>query len=100
MISEWIKTGVCGDLHPIMQKAHGKIVSHYESLGIKNFFITSRRDGNHIPGSFHYIGLAEDFGKHRLITRFELQHLLGNDFDIIEYDDHFHVEYDPEKKYV
>jgi hypothetical protein len=81
-----------------MQKAQGKIARMYNELG-QPLMISSRRDGEHSPGSFHYIGLAEDYldnyatTKH--ISKKEIQGKLGSDFDVVEYSWGYHVEYDP-----
>ena len=57
--------------------------------------MTAIRDGNHMAGSFHYIGLAFDFKKGSRITEPEIKRLLGLDYDVIEHPTHYHVEYDP-----
>lgn len=90
----WYKTGVAGDLNTPAQKGLGKVASLYASKG-KDLFVTSIRDGNHMDGSFHYIGMAFDFRKAASVTKVMAQEALGSDFDVIEHDSHFHVEYDP-----
>lgn len=94
----WLKDDVYGDLAPPMQKIHGKIVDYYESRGFNHFYVTSRRDGKHMAGSFHYIGLAEDFLKEATITKDDLKQVVGPDCDVIENIYYFHVEYDPKGK--
>ena len=63
--------------------------------------ITSGLEGEHSAGSLHYYGLAVDFrtnyfsrevlGKISHLLRIEL----GRCFDVILYETHIHVEYDP-----
>jgi hypothetical protein len=91
----WIKRGVFGDLAPVMQKALGRIIALYAAEQRIHFYITSIAEGNHGYGSLHYIGLAVDFLKQG-ISRQQITDLLGSDFDVCEYDSHFHVEYDPQ----
>ena len=93
MTTVWIKQGVIGDLRPAMQKVHGKIAALYISKG-KDLFVTSRRDGNHGWGSFHYIGLAEDVQKNGVKAK-DVREAAGPNCDMVIHDSHFHVEYDP-----
>ena len=90
----WTKSGVVGDLNPPAQKGLGKVAALYQSHG-KDVFITAIRDGNHMDGSFHYVGLAFDFRKTPEVSKADLRNVLGKHFDIIEHSTHFHVEYDP-----
>ena len=96
MTTVWLKYDVFGDLQPPMMKAHGKLVELYAMYGL-DFLVTSRRDGRHSAGSFHYIGLAEDF-KRQGIKKSLIEKTLGPGFDVIEYPeprDIFHCEWDP-----
>lgn len=90
----WYKSGVVGDLNTPAQKGMGKVAALYKSYG-KDLFITAIRDGNHMDGSFHYIGMAFDFRKAASISKIMLHKTLGSEFDVIEHSTHFHVEYDP-----
>ena len=99
----WIKQGVCGDLSFQMQKARGELAVLYASHG-NDFYITSIREGNHSPGSYHYIGQALDFKRQKMLKGelvdklFGLTTRIGGKFDVIEYSDErdiFHVEFDP-----
>jgi len=90
----WYKSGVSGDLNPPAQKGLGKVASLYASRG-KDLFITCVRDGNHMNGSFHYIGLAFDVRKAASIPVGVIKETLGPDFDVIEHSTHVHIEYDP-----
>jgi len=90
----WLKQGVIGDLHPKAQKAFGIIERLYKDRGL-DFYVTAIRDGNHMAGSFHYIGLAFDFRKAPGISRKMIQGNIGVDYDVIEHATHIHVEYDP-----
>lgn len=93
MNTVWIQQGVIGDLKPSMQKVHGRIAQLYISNG-EDMFVTSRRDGNHGFGSFHYIGLAEDFRKGKRKAK-EIREAAGPNCDVVVYGSHYHVEYDP-----
>ena len=103
MINIWERQSVQGDLQPVMQKAQGKIATLYHSKG-HALFISSRRDGEHQPGSFHYIGCAEDYLDNpdvfpgvvgKVVSKQEIKNAIGSDFDVIQYDWGYHVEYDP-----
>ncbi|NIP25969.1 MAG: hypothetical protein GWN94_16835 [Phycisphaerae bacterium] len=97
-MSVWIKEGCCGDLIPRMQKAHGKLTELYAVRG-KDLYVSSRRDGKHRSGSFHYNGCAEDILDYaKIVSLLDIKHALGRDFDVVEYDWGYHVEYDPEPK--
>lgn len=93
----WMKKGVLGYLHPILQKAQGKIETYYAEAYGYDFFMTSVEEANHAPGSFHYIGYAFDF-KRQGVSLSEIRNIVGSDFDILEYSngkgDFFHIEYD------
>ena len=90
----WLKQGVIGDLQQPAQKGLGKVAKLYFENN-QDLFITAIRDGNHMAGSFHYIGMAFDFRKGTGITIYALRTILGKNFDVIEHKTHFHVEYDP-----
>jgi len=95
MINIWERQSVQGDLQPVMRKAQGRIASIYNYKG-HPLMISSRRDGEHKPGSLHYDGLAEDYkdwDKHVSIS--EIKDAVGPGFDVIEYEWGYHVEYDP-----
>ena len=91
----WLKQGVMGRLTREAQRGLGKAVSLYYSHGL-DFFITSIEEGTHMPGSFHYTGDALDCLKLSILL-FDLKKSLGPDFDVLEYADVFHIEYDPKK---
>ena len=92
----WIKQGVLGDLQPIAQKGFGRVVKLYWSRG-DDFFCTSLREGNHQPGSFHYLGLAFDFIRNGGILQ-EIRERLGAGWDVIEFTvngvKYIHAEFD------
>ena len=95
MIEIWLRQSVQGHLHPLMQKAQGKVAKLYHAKG-RALYISSRADGEHQPGSFHYNMCAEDYldgMKH--VSKKEIKNKLGPDFDIVEYSWGYHVEYDP-----
>ena len=91
----WIKQGVLGSLSPQMRRAKGKLVKLYE-IEFKDFYITSIREGNHMPASCHYEGDAIDFQRQGISLEC-IRVNLSKDFDVVEYTakDIFHVEYDP-----
>ena len=90
----WIKQGVCGDLQPIARKGLGRATDMFHKHG-ESIYITSLRDGNHIPGSLHYDGLAFDILPPLTFDFSELAAALGSDWDVINEDTHIHCEYDP-----
>ena len=93
----WYKQGVCGDLQGVAQKALGRVAKVLKSIH-EDTFVTSKRDGNHSPGSFHYLGLAFDF-RYPLMwnkgLKARLIKAIGKGFDIVFHETHIHVEWDP-----
>jgi hypothetical protein len=69
----------------------------------QDFTITSVTDGaeDRVPGSLHSAGLAFDirtwslsgFQLEKIV--YDLQQALGEEWDVINEEDHIHVEYDP-----
>ena len=62
--------------------------------------LTSCRDGEHAPYSHHYKGLAFDIRVWDISRRIpevcqKLQERLGPDYQVINEENHIHVEYDP-----
>lgn len=88
----WFKQGVCGDLQAVAQKGLGKIAKFQSP---NHLHVTSIRDGNHTPGSLHYIGMAFDleYITHRDVKIYKK--LLGSDWDVVGERTHVHCEYDP-----
>ena len=97
-IKIWNKEGVMGDLCPELQKELGRVIDFHEHNGYVNFYITSKREGDHKSGSFHPIGRAVDFATDMDYKR--LRAIVGLDFDLVPFadSDHMHLEYDPKKK--
>ncbi len=93
-MTEWIKAGVCGDLSHQAQKCKGRIIKLYESQGL-DFYLTSAREGNHGPGSFHPIGDAFDFRYGVGISESSVLKAAGPGFDIVFHKSHIHCEWDP-----
>jgi len=63
--------------------------------------ITSGNDGKHSEDSLHYVGLALDIRTknipqcyHDALTN-EIREALGENYDIVYENDHWHTEYDP-----
>ncbi len=94
----WIKQGVMGDLSPQMSKGLKKIADVFAKEYAQHLYVTSMREGNHQPGSFHYRGDAVDI-KAMDCEKKHLQNTLGSDFDVVQFTAsgsvYFHVEYDP-----
>lgn len=89
----WIKQGVRGRLTREAQRGLGKLVVLYFTMG-KDYFITSLEEGSHMPGSFHYTGDGWD-GLRQGVRVSVIRETLGPDFDVIDYGDYCHHEYDP-----
>ena len=97
MIEIWQRQSVRGQLHPKMQKAQGRIAKEYISKG-KRLMISSRGDGEHSAGSFHYLELcqAEDYlDPNKYVPIAHIKAAAGPGFDVIGYQWGYHVEYDP-----
>ena len=66
----------------------------------RDFYITSKGDGNHRADSCHYEESAIDF-KRQGLAKSTIKQVCGDDFDVVEYTDKrdiFHVEFDPKRK--
>ena len=65
--------------------------------------VTSISEGEHAPGSLHYVGLAIDLRQptpeHVPLCVQRLKAALGEDFDVLAEGDHIHVEYQPKRSY-
>ena len=63
--------------------------------------ITSTCEGNHMPSSLHYAGLAVDIRNPKANIRRIIDHLKTHipdaEYDIVQERDHIHIEYDPHK---
>ncbi len=93
----WIKEGTLGTLKPKMRKAHGRLAALYASKGAE-LYVTRRREyaAGSLPGSLHYDGNAEDIlDRAKIVTLKQIKKVLGSDYDVVEYEWGFHVEYDP-----
>lgn len=73
-----------------------------------DYELTSGIEGEHMPGSLHYIGLAYDWtirNPRGVISKDTLQNQvrdrLGDDFDVVWIADKYrlHVEYQPKRSY-
>lgn len=90
----WYKQGVVGDLQQVTAKGLGRVAHLYLTKG-QHLFVTCKRDGNHMPGSLHYEGLAFDFQQNNLEIA-EIKKALGRGWDVIKSNDGaIHAEYDP-----
>lgn len=93
-----IKAGVdISRLKPPIRKRLNKIAAIVETIGKEELVITSTYEGNHSEGSLHYGDLAIDIrsGKKRTDIRDEIKRELGPDYDVIVFETHTHIEYDP-----
>jgi hypothetical protein len=65
---------------------------------------SSGLEGKHGRNSLHFVGLAFDIGKAGVPTGFrekvrdELAAHLGDQFDVVDEDDHWHIEFQPENR--
>lgn len=95
----WYKLGVRGDLITEAQEGFRKTVKLYSKRG-EDVYVTSLREGTHLPYSFHYSGRAWDQRPGR-VAKEELRQYLGPDFQVIDHGTganfHRHIEYEPKK---
>jgi len=100
----FIKEGVkLKGVQPETVLAMGVCDAVYKQMGFPSgeVTITSVMDGQHMPGSLHYKGLAFDFRtrdlqdweKDTLVKNLRLR--LGLEYDVVLEPDHGHVEFDP-----
>ena len=99
------KAGVCGDPHPMVQKAIGAV--HRILPETYDLVVTSLRDGEHRAGSFHEIGRAVDLRMRCVSATHDAVYVLTRDpvkaacatvspyLQVIDEGDHIHIEYDP-----
>ena len=75
--------------------------AYHFATKIKTVWITSANDSRHMDGSLHYEDLAIDLrvwgvDKEQRTEIVEyLRYILSDDYDILDEDDHLHLEYDP-----
>lgn len=103
-----LKPGVVLSGSPQMVKAREIVAGIWEANGYQ-LTVTSGMDGDHMEGSRHPGGLAEDYRTHDLpdvTTKKRMAQLvrraLGPEYDVILEDlgttnEHLHVEFDPHK---
>ena len=97
-----IKPGVdLRGLQPQMAIAYTIAVSIYaKHAQAGHCVITSASDGTHGPNSLHYSGRALDLRTRSLIhvavplIHRDLKLALGDQFDVVLEEDHFHIEWD------
>lgn len=95
-----VKTGAVPSDETEMQYARRVLARIWQKYGYV-LTVTAGRDGTHMAQSKHYLGLAEDYRTRgipadtlaRMID--EARRSLGSDYDVVNEDDHLHVEYDP-----
>jgi hypothetical protein len=97
-----IKEGVdLRGLKPQMAVAYTIACAAYQRHGAQPCVITSASDGLHGPNSLHYQGLALDLRTRSVIPAMlalivrDLKFHLGTQFDVVEEEDHIHIEFDP-----
>ena len=100
-----IKSGVHNDSGSDLLLIDGLLSAcyHYAKRGY-SLVVTSLEDGNHMKGSFHYVGRAADLRTRDIppdvckqLVR-DIKASLGNDYDVVLEKDHIHLEYDPKVK--
>ncbi len=84
-------------LHPVMRVALKEADRAFQRFAGREAIITSALDGEHSPGSWHYVGLAIDFRTNDLLPgvieqiRLYLVKTLP-DYDIVVEGTHIHIE--------
>lgn len=71
----------------------------YDSFG-EGLHLTSVNDGEHMPGSLHYVGFAFDCrlaSRARSTITARCKDRLGSSFDVVQEATHLHVEYQPKE---
>ncbi|KKM78649.1 hypothetical protein LCGC14_1357890 [marine sediment metagenome] len=92
----YYKDGVVGDLQPVAQKGLGRLDrAHSARVRSALTIVTSKRDGNHMAGSFHYIGLAFDVRPFEGWDKARYLKAFGHGWQVIVNNDYVHCEYDP-----
>ena len=93
-----IKAGVdISWLRPEIRKKLQEIASIVWACDKQELVITSTYEGNHGESSLHYANLAVEL-RRELGTTYSFQEIkraLGDDYDVILYASHIHIEYDP-----
>jgi len=93
-----IKAGVdISRLRPEIRKRLSRLAVIMRACNEGEMVITSTYEGNHSEGSLHYANLAVDIRKNVTKSNLikEIRYELGPDYDVIEYETYYHVEYDP-----
>ena len=89
-------------------EAMSRVSIYFDYRYQEDVVVTSVLDGKHKDGSMHYLGKAFDIrtwttpysgvqvtqGKKNLLC-YDIQNMLGEDFDVIAEKTHIHIEYDP-----
>lgn len=94
-----IKAGVdISRLRPEIRKKLTDIERIVDAIERKELVITSTYEGNHSAGSLHYANLAVDIRTFKKLSdvKREIARALGPDYDVICYETHVHIEYDPD----
>jgi len=62
-----------------------------------DLYVTSTYEGNHSKGSLHYANLAVDIGSKNITQKMidDIRNHLGVKYDVVDENDHVHIEYDP-----
>ena len=93
----WYKMGVWGKLIPQAQEGFRKLCWLWQELGYGDLFVTSIREGTHLPYSFHYSGRAFDVrypnqGGNTDTLEEEFKQLAGDGWDVVFEANHIHFE--------
>jgi hypothetical protein len=93
-MSTLIKQGVYGDLNREISNARRTIECMATASG-EDLVITSIREGTHTAGTLHHQGDAFDMRPLKHVVIGELVKHLSKDIDVVNENDHWHIEYDP-----
>jgi hypothetical protein len=99
---------IIGGIKKATIEAMSKVAIYFDWRYQEDVVITSVSDGKHKVGSKHYTGEAFDIrtwttpysgvqvtqGKKNLLC-YDIQKMLGEDYDVIAESTHIHIEYDP-----
>ncbi len=89
----WFDQGVIWDPRPVAEDGFRRVCELFFQKR-KDLFVLSGKDGDHLPHSFHYVGLAWD-QRGSGISKAELLFVLGEGWQVVSYAWGHHIEFDP-----
>jgi hypothetical protein len=94
----WIKQGVYGSLEVPAHHGFRRVEKLYEQEK-KEMYVTSIREGTHMPGTLHHIGYAWDQGVNGVSLE-KVTNAVGKDFDVVLFGNRkfYHIEFDPKRR--